>query len=76
MTEQARDIAAAVEGGDTEWKRFHPKDDPFSTDPVVWARAYNEREPVSEMDLVAWFACAMNVARTAYYDPDPPMDGD
>lgn len=76
MTEQAKHIAAGVDGDDHEWRRFHPKDDPFSTDPVVWARAYAEREPVSELDLVYWFACAMNAARTGYYDPDPPMDGD
>ena len=76
MSEQAKHIAAGVDDEFTDWKRFCPKDDPYSTDPVVWARAYSQREPVSELDLVYWFAHAMHAARTGYYDPDPPMDGD
>ncbi|WP_397589193.1 hypothetical protein [Sphingorhabdus sp.] len=76
MVERTKHIAARVDDASSEWERFRPKDDPYSTDPVVWARAYNQREPVSEMDLVYWFECAMHAARTGYYDPDPPMDGD
>ena len=76
VVERAKHIAARVDDKFPERQRFYPKDDPHSTDPVDWARAYIQSGDVSEMDILHWFEHAMQAARFGYYHPDPPMDGD
>lgn len=63
MVERAKHIAASVDDKFPERQRFFPKNDPYSTAPVDWARAYIQSGDVSEMDILQWFEHAMQAAR-------------
>lgn len=58
-----------------ERQRFFPED-PYSTDPVDWARAYIQSGDVSAEAILHWFEHAMHAARCGFYHPDPAEDGD
>lgn len=76
MIERTKHIAASVDAGlDNRDLRYFPSN-PYTTDPVEWARAFLLSEDVSDDAVYTWFENAMLTARYGFYHPDPPMDGD
>lgn len=74
MSERTKHIAE----GDAQFperSRFFPED-PFSTDPAEWARAYIQSGDVSDVAILYWFMHAMHAARFGVYEADPSAVGD
>lgn len=70
---RAREIAASIDL-DRSDKRCHPEEDPLSTDPVDWARAFlKSRAWLDEFKTYCWFQNAMYAANPDVATAEDPF---